>query len=208
MSGLNIFQRINAVMKEVTYVQKDKAVSAGAGGNYKAVTHDNLVSVARAAMVRNGIVFYPEQKGGGLLPPSQKADGSFSAMRLYEGSYVFHFVNMDAPAESIPVSVVAHAADSGDKAPGKCLTYATKQAVLKLLWLETGEAEESREDAREALKPKKPKLADDRFGNALDKVESGEFLWEKLAGDYDLSDAQREKLRALVKKMAEQEAAQ
>ena len=44
MSEKNIFQRINAVMQEVAYVQKDKAVT-GMGAGYKAVTHDNLVSV-------------------------------------------------------------------------------------------------------------------------------------------------------------------
>ena len=34
--------------------------------------------------------------------------------------------------------------DNGDKAPGKAVTYATKAAILKILYLETGENEESR----------------------------------------------------------------
>ena len=87
MSEKNIFQRINSMMKAVTYVQKDRAVSAGQGGNYKAVTHDNLVSVARGAMVSEGIVLFPVQISGELLPPSQKADGTLSTMRIYEGKY-------------------------------------------------------------------------------------------------------------------------
>lgn len=206
MSDSNVFQRISAVMNEVAYVKRDKAVSAGQGGNYKAVTHDNLVSVARSSMVKNGIVIYPEQVSGVLLPATQKADGSISTMRLYEGSYIFHFVNIDKPEDRVSVPMSAHAADNGDKAPGKCLTYATKQAVLKILWLETGENEESREEAREALKPKKPKLEKSRFGNALDKVKAGEFPWEKLAADYDLDDDQREKLRVLVESMSNEAA--
>ena len=47
---LNIYQRINAVMQAVKYVQKDKAVNGG-GQNYKAVTHDQVVSVARQALI-------------------------------------------------------------------------------------------------------------------------------------------------------------
>lgn len=198
MSDLNIFQRINAVMKEVSYLQKDKAVSAGGGGNYKAVTHDNLVSVARAAMVKNGIVIFPKQIRGELMPPSQKADGSISTMRLYEGEYEINFVNIDKPEDRVTVVVVAHAADNGDKAPGKCLTYATKQAVLKALWLETGENEESREEIRERNTKKKQKLAGERFKNALAKVRSGEFPAERLANEYDLDEKQREALQAVV----------
>ena len=46
----NIYQRINQVMKSVQYVKKDKAVTGG-GQNYKAVTHDQVVSVCREALV-------------------------------------------------------------------------------------------------------------------------------------------------------------
>lgn len=148
MSEKNIYQRINAVMKQVQYVQKDKAVSAGQGGNYKAVTHDQLVSVARSALVEHGIVIEPHQTEGELFPQSLKADGTPSTMRLYRGMYSVHFVNIDAPTEVAVVNIEAHANDNGDKAPGKALTYAVKSAILKLLWLETGENDESRVEER------------------------------------------------------------
>ena len=197
MSEKNIFQRINAVMQEVAYVQKDKAVT-GMGAGYKAVTHDNLVSVARASFVKHGIVMYPEQVGGDLNPPMPKADGTLSNMRLYEGSYIFHFVNIDKPDDKVSVPVVAHAMDNGDKAPGKAMTYGAKTAVLKLLWLETGENEESREETKERSKPKAKPLPDDRFKVALEKVKSGEFPAERLASDYALTEAQTKQLDAVV----------
>lgn len=141
MSEMNIYQRLNAVMKEVTYVQKDREVTGG-GQNYKAVTHDKVVSVVRAALVNAGIAVVPEQLDGSLLiQRDPKADVK---MHLYSGSYVIHFVNIDKPDERVSVPVQAHANDNGDKAPGKALTYATKAAILKALMLETGEDEESR----------------------------------------------------------------
>lgn len=134
MSELNIYQRINKVMSEVKYAQKDASVQG-----YKAVTHDQVVATARASFVKHGVVITPSQVRGAF---DEAVNGS--KMRLYTGGYVISFVNMDKPEEKIDVTIEAHALDNGDKAPGKCLTYATKSAVLKVLWLETGENDESR----------------------------------------------------------------
>lgn len=146
MSGLNIYQRINAVMQEVDYVKKDRAVSGG-GANYKAVTHDQAVSVIRASLVKHGIVIEPKQREGEFV---QMRDLNLPVpvkMGLYSGFYDVHFVNMDKPEDRTIVSVEAHANDNGDKAPGKAMTYAVKTAILKQFTLETGEDDESRSEA-------------------------------------------------------------
>ena len=142
----NIYQRINAVMQEIRYVQKDKQVSGG-GVNYKAVTHDQVVSVARGALVKHGVVIYPEQRASEIVQKRDPNNGI--KMHLYSGDYAIHFVNIDDPSDRITSVINAHAADNGDKAPGKCVTYATKTAILKVLCLETGENDESRADIRE-----------------------------------------------------------
>ena len=145
MSELNIYQRINAVMQEVQYVQKDKQISGG-GANYKAVTHDQVISVARAALVKHGVVIFPNQLEGGFLQMRDvNATPTPIKMGLYSGKYEISFVGIDK-GDKITATVEAHANDNGDKAPGKALTYATKAAILKVLCLETGEDEESRAD--------------------------------------------------------------
>lgn len=141
MSELNIYQRINYVMKKVSYVQKDKAIS-GAGASYKAVTHDQVISVARAALVDAGVVIYPEQLNHSM--PIMRDAAKDIKMHLYEADYLIHFVNIDKPDDRISVAISAQANDNGDKAPGKAVTYATKTAILKVLCLETGENDESR----------------------------------------------------------------
>jgi hypothetical protein len=65
-------------------------------------------------------------------------------MHLYSGDYIVHFVNIDDPKDTASVSINAHAADNGDKAPGKAASYATKYAMLKMFSLETGENDEQR----------------------------------------------------------------
>lgn len=146
---LNIYQRINKVMQEVEYVQKDSSVS-GVGGGYKAVSHDQVVSVIRKSMVKNGIVVFPNQKNGEFLQMRDvNAMPQPIKMGLYSGDYEFTFVNIDDPKDVFVASVQAHANDNGDKAPGKSLSYATKSVYLKVFSLETGESDESREEQKD-----------------------------------------------------------
>jgi hypothetical protein len=138
-SKINIYQRINTVMKTVKYVQKDREIQ-----NYRAVSHDQVVSVARQALVDNGIVIFPEQVGESQISAIFKPNGEATNMLRFSAIYRINFVNMDNPEDRISVIVEAHANDNGDKAPGKAVTYATKSAILKVLCLETGENDEAR----------------------------------------------------------------
>jgi len=140
MSEKNIYQRINAVMKEVAYIQKDATIQGG--GGYKAVTHDQVTAVVRPHFVKHGIVVEVEQiKSKMLVTRNVSAN---EKMHLYSGTYSVEFVNIDNPTDRIPMTVTAHANDSGDKGPGKAMSYAVKYAMLKLLSLETGENDEAR----------------------------------------------------------------
>jgi len=144
MSELNIYQRINAVMKKVKYVQKDAKIQG-----YKAVTHDQVTSVLRQAMVDEGIVVEVEQNQGELLVTKDEKN----KMHLYRGMYTVELVNIDNPSDRASALIEAHANDNGDKAPGKALSYAVKNALLKMFSLETGENDESRTEVNATLTP-------------------------------------------------------
>lgn len=149
MSDLNIYQRINKVMQDVKYVQKDSSIT-GAGGGYKAVSHDQVVSVIRDSLVKNGLMVFPEQLSGEFLQMRDvNATPQPIKMGLYTGTYKFTFVNIDSPDQTFSSTVQAHANDNGDKAPGKALSYAAKSVYLKVFYLETGENDESREEQRD-----------------------------------------------------------
>jgi hypothetical protein len=126
-------------MRAVKYVKKDAQIQ-----NYKAVTHDQVISVVRQALVDNGIVSYPYQIGEGAVTPVIRAGGEMTNIIRYSARYEVSFVNMDDPSDRIVMAIEAHANDTGDKAPGKAVTYAVKMALLKILMLETGENDESR----------------------------------------------------------------
>lgn len=143
----NIYQRVNRVMQAVEYVQKDATVQTGGERGYKAVTHDMVLAVLRKAMVENGIVTVPALKSHELVytrGADPKGNKEHYSQHLYQAVFVVRFVNADNPQDFIETEVPAHANDSGDKAPGKAMSYAVKYAMLKVFGLETGESDEGR----------------------------------------------------------------
>lgn len=136
---LNIHQRINEVRKKAHYAKKDKEV---AGQNYKAVTHDAITALLRNHLIDQGVLIVPKLKSSTVTEVGKTKSGT-SIIR-YSGWYDIDFINVDNPEDRLVVPGEAHANDSGDKAPGKATSYATKYAMLKVFNIETGEDDESR----------------------------------------------------------------
>lgn len=136
--ALNIYQRLNLIRSKVAYLKKDKAVE-----NYKAVTYDGMVAETRQWFIEVGVMIVPSVVTDTTIDTGGKSAKGNTLWR-YEGTFDIAFVNCDDPAQTVSVRLTAHANDYGDKAPGKAITYATKSAVLKVLYLETGENDEAR----------------------------------------------------------------
>lgn len=142
----NILQRINAVMKDIAYVRKTATVKQG--GSYKAVTHDEVTKKLHPLLVKHGIVVVPKLVEGSMAP-SGMVTSSGNPIMLYQCVYDVVFHNIDG-ADTLTCRVSAHANDTSDKAPGKALSYAVKNAYLKVFALETGEDEEQRVEGKVA----------------------------------------------------------
>ena len=129
----NIYQRINAVMRDCDYIQKEKA-QQGQG-----VKYDTVIAMLRPLMIRHGVVMVVRQIEmecvGGVEGTKQK---------VYQGKYEMDLVNIDDPKDLVTHSTFAHGMDGGDKAPGKAQTYAVKILLVKGFGVETGIDEESR----------------------------------------------------------------
>lgn len=133
MSDKNIYQRINAVMKDCEYLQKKQA-QQGVG-----IKYDEVMAMLREHLINHGIVMVVRQLEmeciGGLDGKNQK---------IYQGLYEMQLVNIDAPEEIVVHTAYAQGMDGGDKGPGKAHTYAVKMMLVKGFGIETGEDEESR----------------------------------------------------------------
>ena len=129
---LNILQRLNAVMKELDYIQKDKK----GGLQYSFVSHDKVTGMVRPLLVKHGIVCWPSS-----FDVAQ--DGSRTQLRCK-----VVFASTDDPADRIEVDSLGYGIDSQDKGPGKAMSYAMKYAYLKALSLETGDDPDQDQNVR------------------------------------------------------------
>ena len=120
----NIFQRLNAVMKDVSFVSKgDKTVN----GQYTFVSHDAVTAAVRKPMVEHGVVYFPTNL-------AYVVNGN-----RVEVSIDLRFVNIDEPLDYVDIPTLGFGIDPQDKGPGKALSYAVKYGLLKALGLETGD---------------------------------------------------------------------
>lgn len=140
MSELNVYQRINAVMRDCEYIQKKQAQQG------KGVKYDEVIAMLREHLIKHGLVMVVRQTEMCLL------DGvEGTKQKIYQGRYELDIINMDKPSEVVTHTTYAHGMDGGDKAPGKAQTYAVKILLVKGFALETGEDEESRAEKMEKL---------------------------------------------------------
>lgn len=133
-----IYQKINQVMRKVSFVTKDTTVGFG-NNQYKAVTHDRVTEIVRPHFVEAGIMIIPRQQGKGISIDGKTQKGNDKIR--FEAVYDVDFIDCE-DRDKITVTVEAHAEGSDDKCAGKALSYAVKSAMLKVLMLETGENDE------------------------------------------------------------------
>lgn len=119
----NIYQRLAAVMDEVSYIQKERKT----GMNYTIVSHDAVTAKVRPALLKHGIVYHPV-----------RCEHTHNGNRA-ECAMTVRFVNVDAPTDFFDVPTFGYGIDPQDKGPGKAMSYAVKYALLKALGLETGD---------------------------------------------------------------------
>ena len=143
---MNLIQKLIEAKKKVSYVQKDKQVGTG-NMAYKAVTHDQVTAYTRDVLNELGILVFPTEVRSETVLTTMTTGGGVPYVR-FEATFDVRFIDAENPEEQLSVLITSHALDTGDKAPGKAVSYATKYAILKVLQLETGEDDEGRVAAK------------------------------------------------------------
>jgi len=136
-----LLQRINAVQREVDYVQKEKKQ----GMRYSIVSHDAVTAKTRPLLVKHGVVYYP-------ISITSEQVGNRTQMHM-----VVRFVSVDDASDFMDVHSVGYGIDDQDKGPGKAESYAVKYALLKALGLETGDDPDQDQDVVHRVEPEHQK---------------------------------------------------
>jgi hypothetical protein len=134
--GLNIHQRLHAVMKDIDYVQKeDKKVN----GQYTFVSHDAVTAKCRKAFIENGIISVPtiiNHEREWVLTKTKNGEIQKIMTTVEVG---IEFINIDNPEDRAKTVSIGYGLDDQDKGLGKAYSYAVKYGYLKALGLETGD---------------------------------------------------------------------
>jgi len=172
MPDLNLYQRLAAAIADCPPIEKDTSIAAGKS-SYKATTFDGAISKIRPVLIKHGIVFSQEiiEQTNETYEYEQQYGNNPAVTKVGFLTYVhvrLTFINIDNPEERIISDGVGTGMDSQDKAAGKALTYARKNALLAILMTSTGENDEERPD-HEATRatPARKKTASSKSGGAV-----------------------------------------
>ena len=131
-------------MGEISYLQKDKAVGTGRN-SYKALSDESATKGIRNALMKHNIVVLQSSIDEQTEAERWQEESNYNGTVSYKAKiHVFTrvkttFTIIHAPSgESMQVQAIGHGIDSGDKAAGKAMTYAKKNALLNCLLISTG----------------------------------------------------------------------
>lgn len=132
---MNIYEKINEVMKNIEYLAKDDKVEFGTT-KYKAISEEKVTTAVRNELVKQGIV---------ILPVSQESENkelirTDKSVNMLTSVHVkYRIQNMEDKNDYIEVESNGTGVDTQDKGVGKAMTYAYKYMLLRTFAIPTGE---------------------------------------------------------------------
>lgn len=132
---MNIYQKINEVMKEIEYLTKDDKVEYG-NTKYKAISEEKVTTAVREQLVKQGIVIIPIQQESSIKELI-RTDKNVNMLTSVHVKY--RIQNIDDVNDFIEVESNGTGVDTQDKGVGKAMTYAYKYMLLRTFAIPTGE---------------------------------------------------------------------
>lgn len=141
---LNIYERLSLITDEIGVIEKNLNVQVNKNASYKAVSERDVLDAVKPIERKYRVYSYPVKReiiDKDTLIKESEYNGNVTRtntlfMRI---DTTYRFVNIDKPDEYMETTVYGDGLDTGDKAPGKAMTYADKYALMKAYKLSTGD---------------------------------------------------------------------
>lgn len=148
---MNIYQKINEVMKNIEYLAKDGKVEFGTT-KYKAISEEKVTTAVREQLVKQGIVIIPiqQESENKELTRTEKSVNMLTSVHTR-----YRIQNVDDVNDFIEVESNGTGVDTQDKGVGKAMTYAYKYMLLRTFAIPTGEDPDKISSAETDAKIKK-----------------------------------------------------
>ena len=174
---MNIYQKINEIMKNIEYLTKDDQVEFGST-KYKAISEEKVTTAVRKELVKQGIVILPVQQESENkeLIRTEKSVNMLSSVHVK-----YRIVNIEDPTDFVEVESNGTGVDTQDKGVGKAMTYCYKYMLLRTFAIPTGEdpdkVSSAEEDYKVANEVEKSKISQTKV-QALEKAISNKNIPE------------------------------
>lgn len=138
-----IYAKVNELMRQLTHVSKDHKVEAG--GSYKYRSYTDLFDAARPIMIELGIVpethFQASREENGADGLGTFVDGKQRTNTYAAGIFTVFLIDV-ADGSRVMYQAPTISTDTSDKAAGKALSYAIKNALFAGLMIPVEEAKD------------------------------------------------------------------
>lgn len=185
---MNVYQKINEVMKRIEYLTKDDQVNFGTT-RYKAISEEKVTTAVRNELVKVGLVIIPIKQDINVveLMRSEK-----SVNQRTDVNVVYRIQNIDDSEDYIEASSSGSGVDTQDKGVGKAMTYAYKYLLLRTFAIPTGEDPDKISSAETD-----EKMAKEIEGLATKRIGTREIdILKKTIQKYNVSEETLEKILA------------
>lgn len=137
---LNIYEKLSMITEEIGVVEKGLKVQVNKTSSYKAVSERDVLDAVKPIEKKYRVYSYPVKRAiidrDTLVSENEYGTKNTLFMRI---ETTYRFINIDNPSEYTETTVYGDGLDTGDKAPGKAMTYADKYALMKAYKLSTGD---------------------------------------------------------------------
>lgn len=137
---MNIYEKMMKITNELGVIEKGLKVEVSKTRSYKAVSERDILDAIKPLEEKYKVYSYPVSRkvidSGNLVSETEYGTKNTTYLRI-ETEYAF--INIDDPNECIRITTYGDGMDTGDKAPGKAMTYADKYALMKAYKISTGD---------------------------------------------------------------------
>jgi hypothetical protein len=193
---MNIYEKLAKITEELGVVEKGLKVQVNKIASYKAVSERDILDAVKPLEAKYRVYSYPHERNitdrDILVKENDYGKTNTLFMRI---DTIYRFVNLDKPDEYVDTIVYGDGLDTGDKAPGKAMTYADKYALMKTYKISTGDDPDKEASPEQGYVSKKDSLKNEikKYGQ-----KASDILREK---GVKLSSLTENELKELLEKL-------
>lgn len=205
---MNIYEKLQKITEEMAVIEKGLNVQVNKNASYKAVSERDILDNVKPLESKYKVYSYPIQRkiveNDTLVKETEFTDSRTDNVTVTKTNTLFmriettyRFINIEKPDEYVDMITYGDGLDTGDKAPGKAITYADKYALMKAYKISTGDDPDKEASPEKGYERNSKKQNKDLSPY---EFEDNEMTSEQLITISNLEEPLKEQLRNFYKK--------